>query len=85
MGLLQIFLIVKNAGGQRLGVFGDALSVVFADLFREIAREAGRRGDGQRGIFRIDIDGRDVELKSRMRLLQIKRQIPLTLPMTGIS
>ncbi len=72
MGLLQIFLIVENARGERLCVFGDSLSVVFANLCGEIARVAGRSRDGQGGIFRIDIDGRNVELKTRMRLLQIE-------------
>ena len=50
VGLLQIFFVVEHAVGERLGVFGDALRVKFADLFRQITAsnsmvvEIGRAG-----------------------------------------
>jgi hypothetical protein len=35
--LFQIFFIVEHARGERLRVFGNALGVEFADLFRQVA------------------------------------------------
>jgi hypothetical protein len=35
--LLQIFFVVENSGGARLGVFGNALGVELAYLFRQFA------------------------------------------------
>src|ERR1035441_9810911 len=75
--LLQVFLVVKHGRHQRLRVFRDALGVVFANLFGQVARVTGRRRDRQRWIRRINIDWRNVELKTRMRLLEIKAADPL--------
>src|SRR6266446_5808332 len=70
--LLQIFLVVKNPGGARFGVFGNALRVELAYFLDEVARIALGGGNRQRGIGGIKINGRDVQLKSRMRLLEIE-------------
>src|SRR5208283_564559 len=75
--LFQEFFVVQYTGGQCLGIFGNALRVEFADLFRQVARITRRCGDGQSRVFRIDIDGRYVKLKTRMRLFEIKTADPL--------
>src|SRR5208282_4480308 len=36
--LFEILFIIEHTGGERLRVFGNALRVEFADLFRQIAR-----------------------------------------------
>src|ERR1700732_5581403 len=74
--LFQILFIVEHAGGERLRVFGNALRVEFAYLFRQVARVIRWRRDGQSGILRINIDGRYVKLKTWMRLLEIKAADP---------
>ena len=43
--LLQIFLVVEHAGGEGLGVFGNALGVELAYFFRELARITLRSGN----------------------------------------
>src|ERR1700721_228034 len=70
--LFQKLFVVKHACAQRLRVFSDPLRVEFANLFRQVLRITGRRRDGQRRILRVNIDGRYVQLKTRMRLLEIK-------------
>ena len=71
-GLLQKFFVVENSGGAGLGIFGNSLGIELADFFRELARVTLRSGNRQRRISRINVDRRDVQLKPRVRLLEIK-------------
>src|SRR5215470_20271758 len=66
--LLEEFLIVEYACGKRLGIFGDALRVELADFLGKIFRITRGRRNRERRIGGIDIDRRNVKLKSRMCL-----------------
>src|SRR5229473_6053376 len=74
--LLQIFLIAKHSSRQSFRIFGNALGVELAHFFGELTRIILGSGKRQRRIGRINVDGRDVELKSRVRLLEIKAADP---------
>ena len=58
--LFEILLVVENAVREGLGIFRNALRMVLANFFRQIARVTGGRGNRQRRIRRVNIDRRNV-------------------------
>src|SRR5258707_58364 len=68
--LLQIFFVVEHSVGEGFGVLGNALGMILANFFRQIARVAGGGRDRQRRIRWVDIYRRNVKLEARMRLLE---------------
>src|SRR5258708_7507519 len=70
--LLQIFLVVEHAIGQRFRVLRNSLRVKFTSFIGQQSRITGWSRDGQRRIRWVHIDRRNVKLKSRMRLFKIK-------------
>lgn len=72
MRLLEVLVVVEGAGGEGLGIFGDTLGVEGAHVADEFTRVVLRGGEGQRGIGRVDVDRRDVQLELRAGLLQVE-------------
>src|SRR5206468_13000504 len=71
-GLLEKFLVIQHAVGESLGVLCNSLRVELSYFLREEARIAGGSGNRERGIRGINIDRRDVQLKTGRSMLQIK-------------
>src|SRR6266576_1335916 len=75
--LLQILFVIEHATRKGLCVLGYALRVELSYLFAEHPGIFRWRRDGQCRIPWINVDGRDIQLKSRVGLLQVETAYPL--------
>src|SRR5215831_17826692 len=66
--LTQKFWQCEDALPQRGSVLGDPERGVTPGLLRHSAAERRRRGNGKNRRDRVNIDGRDVQLKARVKL-----------------
>jgi len=70
--LVKVFMVVENIVVQGLKVSRKPFGIEGAEFFLKLFAVAGRSGDGEGGVGRIDIQGGDVEFEVGTHLLQIK-------------